>query len=133
MNYLLSVLLLCCLLTKTVQSQTTNELNYEAALSFQKTDKELNVIYQQILAKYAEDLEFIAALKKAQRQWILFRDAEVLMKYPNRKPGWYGTLQPSCVAHYKSLLTQTRINTLKTWLIGIEEGDICIGSVKKKE
>ena len=35
-----------------------------------------------------------------------------------------------CEAIYLNELTKSRIETLKTWLEGIEEGDICSGSVK---
>ena len=69
-------------------------------------------------------------LKKAQRIWIEFRDAELEMKYPKRERGYYGSIQPLCKAIYLKKLTDKRTETLKVWLIGIEEGDACNGSVK---
>ena len=35
-----------------------------------------------------------------------------------------------CEASYLDELTKSRIKTLKVWLDGIEEGDVCSGSVK---
>lgn len=38
-----------------------------------------------------------------------------------------------CVSMYLEKLTRERIKTLKEWINGVEEGDVCIGSVKMKE
>jgi len=37
-----------------------------------------------------------------------------------------------CVSIYLERLTRERIATIKEWADGIEEGDVCIGSVKIK-
>jgi hypothetical protein len=37
-----------------------------------------------------------------------------------------------CLSNYKKELTDERIRKLKIWLIGIDEGDACSGSVKIK-
>jgi hypothetical protein len=37
-----------------------------------------------------------------------------------------------CHALYKAELTQARTRELKVWLDGIEEGDVCAGSVKTR-
>jgi hypothetical protein len=37
-----------------------------------------------------------------------------------------------CVLFYLEKLTLERIKTLKVWIDGIEEGDVCTGSVKTK-
>lgn len=95
-------------------------------------DQELNATYQQILKEYATDTAFISHLKIAQRLWIKFRDAELLMKYPPQPAGYYGSVQPMCEKTYLEQLTRDRIKTLKVWLDGIPEGDVCTGSVKMK-
>ena len=95
-------------------------------------DQELNSTYQQILKEYAADTSFISHLKIAQRLWIKFRDAELLMKYPPQTAGYYGSEQPMCEKTYLDQLTRDRIKTLKIWLDGIAEGDVCSGSVKMK-
>jgi len=114
-------------------AQTQGEMNQDAASEFKAADNELNAIYQQILEDYADDEAFIANLKEAQRCWIAFRDAQMKMKYPDREAGYYGSIQPMCEAMYLAELTQDRIKALKVWIEGVEEGDMCAGTVKVKE
>lgn len=75
---------------------------------------------------------FIEKLKLAQRAWIKFRDASFEMKYPHHKDRYYyGSAFSMCSRSYLAELTITRIAELKVWLKGIEEGDVCCGSVKR--
>jgi hypothetical protein len=37
-----------------------------------------------------------------------------------------------CYSAYKEELTRQRIKTLQQWLEGVEEGDVCAGSLKLK-
>ena len=113
-------------------AQTQGEMNQDAAGEFKAADKELNAIYQQILEDYADDDVFLANLKEAQRCWIDFRDAQLKMKYPDREPGYYGSIQPVCEMTYLTELTQDRIKTLNVWIEGGEEGNLCGGTVKVK-
>ena len=112
--------------------QSDADMIREAAKIYQKSDKELNQTYQKILKEYNEDIVFIRNLKNAQRIWVQLRDAELKSKYPNTDPNYYGGMHPMCEYYYLTELTNERIKRLKVWLIGIEEGDICIGSVKIK-
>ncbi len=112
-------------------SQTQGEMNLEASESYKKADIELNDIYKAILKEYKEDTTFIKNLKASQRVWITYRDAELKVKYPD--PRSYGSVYPMCVSMYMEILTRERINTLKVWIDGIEEGEVCKGSVKMKE
>ena len=75
---------------------------------------------------------FIKNLKKSQRLWIQFRDAEMTVKYPDRPVGSYGDVLPMCKSLYKEGLTKDRIKTLMNWVVGFEEGDVCSGSLKLK-
>ncbi|MFD1258354.1 lysozyme inhibitor LprI family protein [Mucilaginibacter terrae] len=110
------------------QSQTA--MNMEAGSSYQKADKELNIVYQKILKEYAAQPLFIKKLKVAQRLWIQLRDAELAAKYPSN--GSYGSVEPMCESLYLETLTRERIKFLRVWLTGIPEGDVCSGSVKSK-
>lgn len=112
--------------------QTQNEMNQNEYAAYKKAEKEINSVYQRILKENSFDTEFLKNLKAAQRLWIQFRDAEVKAKYPNRTQGYYGSVYPMCVSIYLTQLTQDRIKTLRIWLTGIEEGDVCSGSVKTK-
>jgi uncharacterized protein YecT (DUF1311 family) len=113
--------------------QTQSDMNSAQGQTLQQADKALNTVYQKVLKQYSTDPEFIKNLKIAQRIWVQFRDAEVKMKYPDRPVGEYGSAQPMCEATYRTELTQQRTKTLTRWLTGVEEGDVCAGSVKIKE
>jgi uncharacterized protein YecT (DUF1311 family) len=108
--------------------QTQLEMN--ANTDYQKADKELNSTYKKILKEYSTNLIFIKNLKIAQNIWIKFRDAEMNVKYPQKEPGYYGSIFPTCWNTYMAELTQKRSKELKIWLTGIPEGDTCSGSVK---
>src|ERR1700752_4324591 len=81
-------------------SQTQTEMNETAYKNYEAVDKELNVTYQKILKEYKTDTAFIRNLKIAQKIWIQFRDAEVKAMYPDREPGYYGSIQPLCKYGY---------------------------------
>ncbi|WP_366183089.1 lysozyme inhibitor LprI family protein [Flavobacterium ovatum] len=123
---------ICLMISVLGFSQTQLDLNSEAIKDYNTSDKKLNQVYQQILREYKSDLVFIANFKKAQRLWVQFRDAEMNAKFPDREVGYYGSVQPMCWNHYLEILTNERITKLKTWIIGIEEGDVCTGTVKVK-
>lgn len=109
--------------------QTQLELNTKSKVEFEKTDKELNKIYLKILFEYKSDAIFINNMKEAQRQWIKFRDAQIKMKYPSYKDVNLSVKQ-MCINYYLKELTTNRIKELKKWLDGVEEGDICCGSIR---
>ncbi len=125
MKKLLSVIIIFITSLNTVFAQ--NEGNQYA-----KAEKEINAVYQKILSEYSADKKFIQNLKAAQRLWIQFRDAEIKARYPNQTPGYYGSVYATCVSDLKTQLTNERIKTLKVWLTGIQEGDVCSGSVRRK-
>ena len=62
-----------------------------------------------------------------------FRDAELLMKYPEREYGYYGSMHSMCISDYLEKLTKERVTTLKVWIVGVAEGDPCSGTIKTKE
>jgi len=112
--------------------QTQAEMNQDSYKEYQKSEKEINLVYQRILKEYKADTTFINNLKIAQRLWIKFRDAEVKAMYPDREKGYYGSIHSLCLSGYMKELTDDRTKKLKIWLTGIEEGDVCSGSVKTK-
>lgn len=110
--------------------QTQLEMNENAKAKYLNVDKKLNLTYQKILSEYKSDRAFIKNFKAAQRIWVQFRDAEMLAKYPDREPGYYGSIQPLCWYIELTTLTEERLKKINTWLTGIKEGDSCAGSVK---
>lgn len=111
--------------------QSQAEMNNQAIMEYEKVDKNLNQVYQKLLQDYKNDTIFIKSMKEAQRQWVKFRDAQVKMKYPPYKDVGESVL-PMCRNYYLKELTTNRINELKQWLDGVEEGDVCAGSIKIK-
>ena len=111
--------------------QTQHEMHKEASEEYKKSDIELNNVYQKILTEYKSDSTFIDRLKKTQRIWITYRDSELEIKFPaENKQAEYGSVYPMCVSLFLKELTEERTEKLRIWLNGIEEGDMCSGSVK---
>ena len=116
-------------------SQTQLEMNIEANEAYKESDNELNQVYKKVSLKYKSDTAFISALKKTQRLWISFRDAELEMKFPaDNKRLEYGSVYPMCVSLFLKDFTDKRTERLRDWLIGGEDGEVCQGSagVRKK-
>ncbi|WEN16500.1 lysozyme inhibitor LprI family protein [Rhodanobacter sp. AS-Z3] len=116
-------------------SQT--ELNACAGAGFGRADAELNQVWKAIQARYADQPQFLSQLKTAQQAWLVFRDAELAAKFPlaagERANVQYGSVFPMCESQFKAELTRQRVAQLKVWLDGVEEGEVCSGSVKLKE
>jgi uncharacterized protein YecT (DUF1311 family) len=104
-------------------------MNECASNNYGAADKELNQVYQQVLAKYASDKVFIAKLRAAQKAWLAYRDAELEAMFPaSDKSLEYGSVYPMCANNALEGMTRKRIEELRTWLKGTEEGDVCAGS-----
>lgn len=128
----LIVAIIFILAAKAGVAQSQGDMNEGAKKKYQKADKALNAVYLKILTEYKEDTAFIKNLKAAQRLWVQLRDAEMKAKYPDSAERRYGSVQPMCWLMYLTELTEERTKKLKIWLTGIEEGDVCAGSVKTK-
>ena len=100
----------------------------------EKVDAELNRVYKQLFRKYKDQPVFLKKLRLAQRAWLKFRHAHVLSIFPQEDdPHYhYGTAMIDCSCLQLAHLTRTRVEQLKAWLRGTEEGDLCKGSVKYK-
>lgn len=129
----MSVLVLVMFSYSSMRAQTQLDLNRNAALKYKDATDILDSIYQQIALEYADDVAFIDALQNAQEQWLLFRQAQLKMMYPDREPGWYGSIQPLCNYDYLTQLTHDRIADLRKWLTTVDEGDACLGSIRSAD
>jgi uncharacterized protein YecT (DUF1311 family) len=102
-----------------------------ASKSLDAADKELNQVYQQVLAKYASDKVFVGKLRAAQKAWVAFRDAELDARYPaSNKSLQYGSVYPMCADNELEAMTRKRTEELREWLKGATEGDACAGSYR---
>jgi uncharacterized protein YecT (DUF1311 family) len=142
-NIPIILFLFCCFGVQAQKTTTEKKLNCDSAMTqldmndcaaraYGEADTKLNEVYKALLKAYKSDTAFIHNLRTAEALWIKLRDAELMMKFPDRPYGWYGSVQPMCESMYLTDLTRERITYLKQWLDGIEEGDACIGSVKLK-
>lgn len=129
----LPLILIFSLMAVSALAQTQAEMSRQAYTAYAKADEELNQVYQRIVKAYEADAAFISNLKASQRIWVSFRDAELKLKFPDRAPGHYGSVHSICRAAYLDEITRDRTNKLKQWLSGVEEGDVCAGSIRLKE
>ena len=144
MKYILIMLVLICSSQAQAQkkgslkwpdcdsAKTQLDLNDCAAEALAQADAKLNSVYKSILKAYKSDTAFIHNLKTAEELWIKLRDAELKVKFPDGPDYEYGSVQPMCRFSYLTDLTNERIKFLQVWVDGIEEGDLCLGSVKIK-
>jgi uncharacterized protein YecT (DUF1311 family) len=101
-----------------VFGQTQLELNEMAYQSYSKADQELNLVYNQIRKKYADDPLILQKLRDAQRIWIQFRDASVDALFPyddNRMR--FGSMYPLLAAQFLERLTRDRIKQLRDFYL----------------
>lgn len=116
------------------EARTQLDVNYCAADDFKHADDELNALYGRILSEYADDSQFIAKFRAAQRAWLKFRDAEMEALFPHgEEAGYYGSVYPMCQSRWLKVLTEERIAQLRKWSGKAEEGDVCSGSIKWRE
>ena len=110
-------------------AQSQREIESRTCAAYQAAEKELNDVYDAVLARYAEDREFVTKLKRSQRAWVAYRDAELAALYPSKdKQASYGSMYETCSCDAQSQMIAQRIETLRQWLTGIEEGNVCAGS-----
>jgi uncharacterized protein YecT (DUF1311 family) len=130
MKIKLILLFVCALFSQFLSAQTQSQMNNDAYKIYKKVDDELGVVYQKVIKKYANNLEFINALRASERLWIQLRDAEIKMRFPAKDPRLeYGSIYPMCVYMFLENITKDRIKYLGEWLNKSEEGDGCAGSV----
>ena len=112
-NLIFSVLFVL-LFSGVVFAQTQTDLNIEAGQRYELADRELNLVYNQIRARYAHSPLLLEKLRDAQRLWIQFRDASVLAVFPEDNPrDHYGSMYPMLVSNLLERLTRDRIQQLR--------------------
>lgn len=130
--YRLKILMLftALIMAFNAKSQSQSEINTSAQSYYEKADAKLNQVYNAILKEYSSNEEFVENLKRSERIWIEFRDAELLVKYPKNDGTRNGSVFPTCYYYYLAELTEARTKTLQQWLDGAMQGDVCSGSIK---
>jgi uncharacterized protein YecT (DUF1311 family) len=126
-NVCLMFALAFCLTSQAVAEDCEKDqgaINECAAARFEAKDKELNVVYQELvkLAAGSGTPELKSTIVKAQRAWVAFRDAECSVIGLRG-----GSIRPYAVAECFSGLTDQRIKRLKELATCDDETDVsCI-------
>ena len=98
-------------------AQNQQEMNAEAAAEFTKADKELNEVYAKVL-EVLDDMSK-EKLKRSQRAWVVFRDAEADFRADAEARG--GSMWPLVHESVRGSLTKDRVKALKQYLIEEKE------------
>lgn len=94
-------------------AQSQQEMNAEAAAEFAKADKELNEVYAKVLGVLDDGSK--EKLKKAQRAWVAYRDAEADFSADAEARG--GSMWPMIHEGTRARLTKERVRSLRELLI----------------
>ena len=96
-----------------LHAQSQQEMNAAAAENFKKADKELNEVYAKVLANLDDAAK--ENLKKSQRAWVAWRDAEAVFRADAEARG--GSMWPLVHEGIRSRLTKERVKGLKELLL----------------
>ena len=87
--------------------------NYDAIRAYEKVDKELNLVYKQVIGKMSEQEK--TKIKTAQRKWIKMKESSCTKEAAEYEGGsMYAMIYHDCLA----IKTKKRITELKKMLIG---------------
>lgn len=112
-------------------AQTQMEMNRDACEAYKAADESLDAVSRHILLEYQGDEVFLGKFKAAQKAWMTFRDAHLDALYPEEnKQMAYGSIFPLCRCQTLLKMTEDRIQVLEKWIDGIEEGEVCVGSIR---
>ena len=98
--------------------QNTVEMRFCASQEFEEADRALNAAYRELTERLDE--EPLAILKRSQRAWVSFRDAECEFQAYWTKGG---TASPQIGTQCMATLTQARVKQLEAY-VNCEEGDM---------
>lgn len=105
-------------LTSVGSAQSQQEMNAKASEGFKKADKELNEVYAKVLGVLDDGAK--ERLKKSQRAWVAFRDAEADFRADAEARG--GSMWPLVHEGIRGTLTKDRVKALREYLVE-EQGE----------
>jgi len=113
------------------------DMNNEVYENLQRAEKRMQTILDSIQMLYNQagvfsepklkDI-FFKSLEFSQKQWELYAEGMVELKYPKEEEG--GSSTGMSIARYKQELVNQRIRDLNPWLMGIPQGDVGSGTVR---
>jgi len=92
-----------------ITMQTQAQMTRSAVDDFAKADRELNRVYKALIGRL--DPTGRQKLIKAQRAWLIFRDADAALAGDIEARG--GSMEPMLVAFRKQELTEVRTGDLR--------------------
>ncbi len=92
----------------------------------------LKDMYRIIISKYSDDKLFISAFQAANTAWLDYQKAQLTAMFPQSSTKLFDGTSMNA-NDYLGALEMQRITELRDWTSGIEEGDVCSGSVKTPE
>ena len=82
-----------------------------------RADAELKRVYSELLSRAKSNSDAVAKIRKAERAWIVYRDAYLDAMYPAKdKQAEYGSMFPMEADLLKARLTRQQIAALRTML-----------------
>lgn len=124
------IVLLSCISSP---AQTQAPISRDACRAYQQAEAGMNKVFTQILSEYRRKPAFIQKLRAAQRSWLRFRDGHLDSLYPARnKATEFGSVYAMCRCMVLGELTKQRTQQLEKWITGLEEEDVCSGSIRIK-
>jgi len=136
-KYWYQTIVLCCVAwlspcwayaddAKLIEPSMQQQEAEDPCLTYQNLDLRMNELYQAIKTQYGDDKKKIHRLRKAQRNWLRFRDSHLALLFPvsGQESGEYGSVAPMCRCYELAALTQAR-NVQLNALLNPEEGDVC--------
>lgn len=100
------------LLSSPVDAQSQQEMNAQSRKDFKKADTELNTVYKKVIA-LLPDQKSVDLLRKAQRAWVAFRDANAAFHADEMRGG---SAAPLLFYGQQTQLTKARLKHLQRYL-----------------
>lgn len=120
MRELLTILIIssftlsCC-----SQAEYYQEINHE----------QLDAVIALINVEYKTDKQFLEKLDISQRAWQKATLSDLDLVYPEPDKSEYGSVYPICQQKYLDSEINKRILFLEQWIDGVQEGELCTGSI----
>ncbi|MBX9692430.1 MAG: DUF1311 domain-containing protein [Cyanobacteria bacterium] len=108
---------------KGVKPVIKGDVSKSASLNRTKVEKTIKAV----LEKNKSDESFIECMEDSQNQWREYRDSQV-----DALVALAGKTDENTRLWYQSQLDSRRLRELNLWLVGVEEGDVCAGSIPIK-
>jgi uncharacterized protein YecT (DUF1311 family) len=115
------------------QSATQIDQSRNSCSDYLKAKKGLEDMVKHIEDEYGKYPLFIKKFRKAQDEWMSYRDAQLEMLYPEADKGEYGTFYPTCRCNWLVEFTNQRLDFLVKFVSNTNEGESCGGAVNSKK